>query len=311
LILYPLIHLQILSQIDYIGNFRRPYQGSVFSGNFFLNLWNNFNQNGKIFLESLFFSAKGRVLYAKSFNQPLFIHWITLPIIILSGIISAYFRKPSDIIILTWLIVGSLSAILFVGLVPRYMFIIIIPVVILISRFFMLLFDLIEKNFIKARLSLFSITVLIFTGLISLELYQLISYYSRAPFNMNENIANSYGSKQAAEYLSHIPNIHNDQVETDERMVVFAYLDYFRKIKMKQNRDIMKMLPNKSSDIYYVIWAAESHPLTQWGGIFTTLRSTFKVKYPNALPMKTIYYTNGLPAINLYKITKLNSAIKN
>ena len=75
-----------------------------------------------------------------------------------------------------------------------------------------------------------------------------------------------------------------------------AYLKYYG----KNNKDTA----TSDSCTYYLFWAPQSHPKEYWGGLLWYGYQSFKQKYPNQMPIKTIYYPNGLAAMNIFKIEK-------
>jgi len=300
LLLYPLIYLQVTGRIDFLGGFFRPYQENPFSGNVFLSIWENFKNNNPPALGSLFFSSRGRILYGAAFQAPLLIHWISLSIIIFSIIISFWRRGYAEKILLTWLCLGYAGGVLGVSFFqPRYIIVILVPLLILMGRFFSEIFNCAaKKTFFKRRL-FFSLGILLCAGLVITEIFQLIRYYQVAPSNLEECRKNSYGCKEAAQYLSRISNIEDYRLSTGFRMTVTTYLKYFSgKNLLYEEREGV----GEPRGTYYVLWAPESHPREYWNGYFTHNYYSFKSKYPNKIPVATIYYPNGLPAIYIFKV---------
>jgi len=106
---WPLIYSQISGKIDFLGVFYRNYQDNPFKEKVFLNLAKNFSNNIAVVYKTLFFSAKGKMLYGASLGSPLLVHWITFFIILFSLGISFWRRKIGDKIILVWLVLGFLA----------------------------------------------------------------------------------------------------------------------------------------------------------------------------------------------------------
>ena len=106
---------------------------------------------------------------------------------------------------------------------------------------------------------------------------------------------NGYGCKEAAYYISRLSDIENYEVIDDDRMTVLTYFDYFRRTKAPYNKKEQK-------GRYYVIWAPESHPESYWGGRFSRRYDSFKRDHPDTMPIKIIYYPDGLEAIYIFRI---------
>lgn len=298
MLLYPLLYLDYIGEINFFDNILRNSTKNPFDGNLLANLFNNFRNNNAIAFKSLFFSSngKGRILYGAALGYPLLIHWIMLPIIFTSLMISAWKRKPADKVILIWLAVGYLVPTFCIDFFkPRYIIIALPVFLILIGKLTsQIFFDHgLKKKFIKFTL-LFT-GIIFYTGLVFAEIYQVGYFYSVAPKHLEQCRRNGYGCKEAAYYLSQLPDIENYEVIDDYRMAVLTYFNYFRKSKVHYNK-------NKRKGRYYVIWAPESHPESYWSGRFSRRYNSFKHNNPDKMPIKIIYYPNGLEAIYIFKV---------
>jgi len=127
-------------------------------------------------------------------------------------------REVSDKILLIWLGLGGLGAISGVKFFQARYIIILVPFLIVIAKLFAEIFNYaIKKAFFKCRL-LFFTGIFLCTGLIFTEVFQIVHYYQIAPFNLEECRFNSYGCKEAAQYLSRVPDIKNYGIITDSSM---------------------------------------------------------------------------------------------
>jgi len=82
-----------------------------------------------------------------------------------------------------------------------------------------------NKSFIVRRTFLIG-GFLLLGGLIFGEMFQLRKYYRTAPLSLEDCRRNSYGSWQAAQYLSDVSDIENYQIVADNRMTVSTHLKY-------------------------------------------------------------------------------------
>jgi len=178
----------------------------------------NFKNNSPVVFKALFFNSSGSVLYGKALNSPLLISRTTLLIVLFSIFISFCRREVSDKILLIWLGLGGLGAISGVKFFQARYIIILVPFLIVIAKLFAEIFNYaIKKAFFKCRL-LFFTGIFLCTGLIFTEVFQIVHYYQIAPFNLEECRFNSYGCKEAAQYLSRVPDIKNYGIITDSSM---------------------------------------------------------------------------------------------
>jgi hypothetical protein len=180
------------------------------------------------------------------------------------------------------------------------------PVVIFIGKFIAEIFNYLSQKKSLKGVFLLIVGIVLCFGLITTEIVQWTHYYYTSPFDLNECRHNSYGCKQVAQYLSQIPDIENYNVFADFRMTIYMYFKLYLLNKDKngyydihnQDRDIEKQKENS----FYAIWAPESHPQDYWGGSFSHLYNFFEQKYPKQVPIKTIYYPNGMPAIYIFRV---------
>ena len=214
-------------------------------------------------------------------------------------------REVSDKILLIWLGLGGLGAISGVKFFQaRYIIIILVPFLIVIAKFFAEIFNYaIKKAFLKRGL-LFFAGIFLCMGLIFTEAFQMVRYYQIAPFNLEECRFNSYGCKEAAQYLSRVPDIKNYGIITDSSMEpLHIYLNYYLfNIVDEFYGGPKRQIGQYRKGAYYIVWAPESHPEDYRGGEFSWLWKHFKINHPDATPIKTIYYPNGLPAIYIFKV---------
>ena len=244
--------------------------------------------------KTLFLTSRGRILYGAALEAPLFIHWVACLIIFIAVIISVRERRSSDKIVLAWCGLGYLGGLSGVNFFqPRYIIISSVPTIILLSRFIAEVFDYsIKKTFMMRRL-LFFTGVFLWAGLVYGEVWQLVNYYRIAHTHLEECRRNSYGCKEAAQYLNKIPDIRDCTIITDARMTLKAYLA--QPVSKGERREVKGCM-------YYVVWAPESHPQDYWKGLFSHLYNLFRQRYPAETPVKTIYYPNGIAAIHIFKI---------
>lgn len=287
--------------------FYRGYHKDIFEGSLFFNLWENTRNNVGFAIKDLFFNFSGSsFLYGKALKAPLLIHPIVFFLFMVSLVFSIYQRKASDKILLVWLFLGFLGGVSGVNFFqPRYILIILPPFVIFIGKFIADIFNrLPKKNFLKRKFLLI-IWLVLYLWLIITEVTQWMSYYYAAPFNLEECRTNSYGCKEAAEYLSQIPDIKNYHIITDFRMTLDVYLNYYLLNKGKIDR-YCNFRPDKSEreqkEKIYIFWAPESHSKDYCNGLFWYPYDFFRQRYPNKVSIKTIYYPNGLAAIHIFKV---------
>jgi hypothetical protein len=207
--------------------------------------------------------------------------------------------------LLIWLFFGFLGVIGGLNIFEsRYMLVILPPFVIFIGKFIDEIFIYTSKeNSLKKRFLLIAGTVFC-AGLITTEVVQWVRYYYMAPFDLNECRNNSYGCKEAAEYLSKVPDIKSYNIITDSRMTVDFYLNYYLFNKREIDNYYNFRRVDSSEREIYVFWARESHPVDYGEALFRQHYDTFKQRYPQSAPIKTIYYPNGLAAIHIFRIVK-------
>lgn len=279
--------------------FCRVYHTSIFKGCLLLNIWKNAQGNAGILLKQLFFdNSTSSFLYGEALKYPLFIHPAILLVLSMALILAIYKRTTGDKILLAWLGLGLFCITGGVGQVQiRYALIILIPLVILIGR---CAGDAFSYALKRARDRAIGVSLFL-AWLIFMEAIQLSVYYAKAPYELDQCRNNSYGSREAAEYLAGIPDISSYSVFTDLRMTVDVYLNYF----MLKNKKIDKYFDFSavgSKKIIYVLWAPESHSSGYWGGAFSHLYDSLTQAYPGIEPVKIIYYPNGLAAIKIFKL---------
>jgi hypothetical protein len=304
LFIFPVTYT-IMNQGNIFWNvFYRSYHTNVFKGNFLdfhpmLNLWNNVN----LFLPQAFFTGKSTLLlYGVSLKQPLLIHIFLIPLIILSLLFAVFKNTAADRVLLLWLIIGFLGAFMGTNIIQaRYVIFILPPLLVLLGRVIAVSFSvrfLFDR--LAIRIALFICCTTIFLSILTAEILQWSLCYHRAPFDSGECIANSYGCKEAADYLSRLPGIEEYPIVYGTRMTVDFYLDYFF---LRQGRERHKrhfrFPTNKiaKEKAIYVLWAAESHPSEFW------INSSNLLKHLEGQdPIYTVYYPDGIAAIKIFQI---------
>lgn len=286
-------------------NFFRDYQVNLFSGNMLMNIWDNLKANLFVSLKELFFASRTpSFLYGQALRWPLFVHPILGFLSFLSLIFAFLKRKPSDKLLLSWLFLGFSGAIAGINFFQeRYILIIIPPLVILTGRFIAEL--CVRRDTHGIRKIRFLVASAFFIGMVLLEISQYLDYYYRAPFDLSECQANSYGSKQAAEYLASLPEMMNSEIVMERKMTVYAYLAAFRaedgSRPFLRNCGIRGRLAHKGcKSKFYVCWAQVSYPIGQLPEAWS-LYAYIQKKLPGAPALKTIYYPHGIPAIYIFK----------
>ena len=292
IVLFPLFYLQMLGKIDLISNFYRYYHRNPFQGNIFENFKNNVKNNAIVALKSLFWNSNGIMLYGAAFKSPLLINPITFILILFVLLFSIYKHTTADKVIIIWLCIGFLGSLTMVNFFqPRYLIIILVPLVIIIGKSLVMIFKYISNyNFLKFLFIIFC------ASLVFIEFFQLWNYYKIAPTNLEECRRNSYGCKEAAKFLASLSDVENYYIKPDFRMTVCGYLKYFTNKTI--NCDIL------GNPTFVIVWAPESHPKDYWQGYFRQMYEYLKHKYPDNEPIKTIFYPNGIPALYIFRLEK-------
>lgn len=286
----PIAYLHLKGEIAWTTF--RAYHKNPFSGSSFLNLLTNIRHNLPIAIESLFIASKGRLLYGASFYAPLLINAISAPIILLGLCKVLIRRRISDKIVIIWIfsaIIGSSAFMSF--FLPEYIIAAQIPLIIILGMSIAFLYDVIMQT--VRKMTAFLLMVIILSFLVIVSIRQSISFYRYAPYAFEVCRKNSYGCKDAALFLSRIPDIDKCSVAVDTRMTTLIYLDYILKRKPCVEKKLTK---------YYVVWAPESHPQDYWDGIFTYRHKTFNAQFPGQEPIYTVTYPNGVLALHVYKV---------
>lgn len=311
IIVYPLLYLQITGQIpEYLGKvYRMYYNDANFKDSLsellfksFINFRDNIFESFKgLFFREYFFQ------YGRALHYPLLINFLSLLVILLSIVLSLYYRKAADKVILIWLALGYIGGISGVRFHSARYIIIVLPVfLIFIGRFIGEIFNRIPNRVSFRRRTLLFFGVILFATLFFSEILQLTNYYFSAPFDLEECRFNSYGCKETALYLSKISSIETQRIISDYWMEpLFVYLNYYlpnKKIISDYNRKLNMIGQESREEIYYLVWALESHPQDYRDGMFTCLWRYFRNKYPQQSPIHTLYYPNGYPAIYIFKV---------
>lgn len=180
-----------------------------------------------------------------------------------------------------------------------------VPLVSFIGKFIAEIFNRMpEKSSLKRKFLLITGTVFSLWLVVG-GITQWVRYCYTAPFHLEESRHNSYGCKEAGEYLSQISDIKDYSIITDVRMTVDVYLNYYLLNKGKIDRYYSLrsyQSGEEKRERFYVLWAPESHSHNYWGGLFRHLHDFFRRKHPDATPLKTVYYPNGVAAIHIFKV---------
>ena len=294
---------------DFWDIFCCGYQKNVFVGNLFFNLWGNIKNNFISALGDLFFNLRGSPLFnAMALRGPLLIHPVLFFLFIGSLIQSIYQRRACDKIILIWLLLGFFGGLAGVNLFQARYIIIALPVfIILTGKFIAEIFNWLPKRDSPKRWVFLAAVMLLTCGIITTEIVRWGRYYYAAPSDLDECLTNSYGSKEAGYYLSQIKDIESYNIFSDFRQATDVYLNFYSLNRGKGKIiNYLYRFEKKagSRGSFYVLWAAESHPKDFWDGQFQYVYDRFKQEHPGEIPVKTVYYPNGIPAIYIFKIDK-------
>jgi 4-amino-4-deoxy-L-arabinose transferase-like glycosyltransferase len=289
------LRLQLSGAIHLFDNFYRFYQRDPFHGGFLANLLANIVHNGPEAFRALFFNAGGKILYAPSFGAPLLVHWITLPLLVWAAAMAVYRRSPADRLLLAWLAIGLAGGLAGIDVfAPRYIIIILPVLMVLLGRAFTFLFERASRPspVLPAAVLLAGCCI---SAVPLAGAYQLAHYTAGAAADRDECIQNSYGCREAAEYLSLVPDRAGCVVIPDMRVTVDCYLGHYWPSPSRiESAD--------AACVYYVLWAPESHPATYWKGQFSQRYEGFMQRYPGAKPVKVITYPDGTPAIDIFRV---------
>jgi 4-amino-4-deoxy-L-arabinose transferase-like glycosyltransferase len=294
-VLLPLGYLEIKGSLHYIGRFMHAHS-SLFEGGMVNNILMNIIRNGKEAAKSLFYGSNGGIMYGASLKAPLMVSYVLLIFLFIAIMRSFFQRSVADKLLLTWLFAGALGfAALVMFYQPRYSLHLMAPLLIFVSKGLMDIHSFFGgDNRIRQRVMHILILVMCLY-IVILEIAQLNAYFKNGPTDYEECRRNSYGCKEAADLLLHMPDIGDCVIVTDERMTLDAYLG-------EKYRGDSGPRFKKTKAAYYVLWAPESHPKDYWDGLFSAVCERFVEIYGEQVPINTIYYPNGLPAINIYHI---------
>jgi 4-amino-4-deoxy-L-arabinose transferase-like glycosyltransferase len=319
LFIIPFIAGIIRSDPPFFKLFYRSYHKNPFEGPILLNLADNLKNNFPAAIKELFFGSKLETfLYGAALKGPLLLHPAFFIIFMLSLAYAVYKRRTADKIMLSWLFIGFFGVILGVsGFAARYALIILPPMLILTAR---LIADALNRAYALRRPITRGIAAGLLVSLLFwisfLSIIKLMDYYAEAPLDFEECRQNSFGCKEAAEYLSGLDNLEEHGLTTDARMTTSAYMGYYlfnqNRLEIYYNNievwGIRLIGKRKISARLYIVWAPESHPKEYWDGLFSGLSLALKDRYPDVAPIKTIYYPNGIPAVRIFKIIQKDSA---
>lgn len=291
--------------------FFRHYHKNIFEGSLMSNIILNLKNNMGLSIQQLFFASRANsFLYGQALKAPLLVHPAVF-ILMLGALVSAVLRRNSvDFVMLVWLLGGFLGAIGGISLFQeRYVLIILPPALIMLGKFLSDILNYAKNSNSSKRLILTFSGTLFICGILSMEIYQWRDYYLFAPFDLNECRNNSYGSQEAAEYLSKQSDIFDYEVIYGERMTVYVYLNYYLLNEGVINK-CHYFEPGETNEMkrkgrIYLAWASESHPHNYMNskGLFEFPYYYLKQKHPDLLPIRKINYPNGIPAMYIFKTT--------
>lgn len=291
----------------FFRDFYRGYHENIFQGNLFLNLWENIRANFAVSLKRLFFDSNGSAMFtARALRGPLLIHSAVFFLLSASLIQSLRKREIADKILLVWLGLGFLGVLGGVNFFEaRYALILLPPLVIFSGKAIAALWDAMVQSRTSKRFFLLVLLAGLVSGIVLTEIVQWARYYCEAPLDFNECRNNSYGSQEVARFLSQIPGIEKNTIFMDNRMTVDVYLYFYLRDKGMRKRfsDFRRAVfqPQNWDNAFYVFWAPESHrDHSALGWAPSGMFDRFKQIHNGEVPMKKVYYPNGLPALYLY-----------
>lgn len=160
--IFPLLYLVLIGQTyRYLYKINGMFLGQRQFNGFlapFKQLFSNLSSNAYFAYRFLFINSSGALITAERFEEPLLIHWVSLPVILTAVICAMLKKSVSDKILLLWLLLGFMGGL---GGVfspqARYIFIILPPLIILVSRFIVEFLNVVYRRYlqdqIKARLN--------------------------------------------------------------------------------------------------------------------------------------------------------------
>lgn len=295
----------------FCGYFFRYYHKNIFEGNLALNVILNFKNNIGFSIQQLFFASRAdSFLYGQALKAPLLVHPV-VSVLLLAALAVIFLRRDrADFVILAWLSCGFFGAIGGISLFQeRYILIILVPVLIVLGKFLSDIFGYAKKSGGFKKLALTFLGISLLGGILGLEACQWRNYYLSAPFDLDECRHNSYGSREAAEYLSQQPDILDYDVIYGERMTAYVYLNYYLLNKGVINKchyfEPGETNAPKPKGRIYLAWAPESHPHNYMNskGLFEFPYYYLKQKHPDLSAIRKINYPNGIPAMYIFKTT--------
>jgi len=301
------VYLVTVNHGIFWGHFFRSYHKNIFEGALFINIFKNLGNNFPFAIKQLFFNFDfSSELYAKALKSPLIIHPAIFVILLFSLALAVKKREAADRIMVIWLFLGFFGALAGIdanAFQPRYIFIILPPLIILTARVISMLFSSVKALWICA--------IILLGWIIQTELLQWGNFYYSAPFHTDNYIKYSFGCKEAADYLATHYDVRDYHIIQDKRMTFDAYLIYFlvNKGYWKDGREgkyLFKKItaiekPGRKK-IILALWAQETHPISYWHGLFSRNYLFFRQKYPDLKPSFTVYYPDGSPAINIFEL---------
>lgn len=305
-VLFPLLYLQITGQIpQYLGKiYRMYYQDPDFTGpayQLFIKAFINLKNNIVYFSKNLFFTY-GFIEYGQALKYPLLVSYICFPIFIASFIATIIRRNIWDKLILIWLLIGYFGSLAGVrGGCARYIIISLPVFLIFIGKLIAWFLDSKPKMALLKSRFLFLVGMFLIIILLNNAIQQVMTYYYKAPYDLEECRHNSYGCKEAALYLSQIPNIKEYTVHPDSSMEPLGvYLNYYLHEPLVSREQYF--YSGQKGNVIFIVWAISSHPEDYRGGEFSWLYKSIQSKYPQAKLLKTIFYPNAIEAIHIYSV---------
>lgn len=269
---------------------------SVQPGASLFGLLSSLARTAGVACRALFVSTSGTFLYAQALIPALLIHWVSAFLILYALIRCLRRRGAADIVLSVWLCAGTAMSLLGTRCFQARYALFLLPAFIVLLA--MALSDLLEYSWQRTgayRYLLFVPGLLLSVGLVSGGLLQTLCYLRTAPLNTDECRMNSYGCREAAEYLLSQPDIKEAVLVESHRMTVAGHLCLLRQcLKDKGVRE--------GASYYYAVWAPESHDEREWQGASLKLYMSFRERFPGAAPVWSGYYPSGLPALYLFRI---------
>lgn len=304
LFIYPFVSLYLADKFNFCTTFYRFYQQNPFvPGPIWLSLWQNLQSNFLPAVRGLFCSQQIYFFYGEVLKWPLLVNCLSFFLFIGGMVFLCWKKQLIDKIVLAWLLSAFLLTIAFVDFVEARYILVILPMPLIVVGVF--LAACARYRFVKY------LSNIAFLFLIILSLLQLYQYGKNCPANFNACRENSYGCKQAANFLLEQTDLRQARIVLDDRMApVRPYLNYYKSSTGYSDADF-DLLHSAFIEVaaldhriptYYLIWAPQTHPEEYGAGIFSKLHKSFRQLFLNEKSIEVIEYPNGSPAIVIYRV---------